>query len=95
MMTFAEELADFLSVGRAPDELAAFRFSDAAGERLETLIREEKNGRATAEQREEIDSALALGHLVTLTKLKIARGDRSLAAAPTEAPARPLETAAV
>ena len=94
MTTFAEELSAFLTDGPTPDELTAFRFSDAAGERLETLIREEKNGRATPDEREEIDSALALGHLLTLTRLKIARGGRSLAAAPTPSPARPLETAA-
>ena len=94
MTTFADEFADFLAVGPTPDELVAFRFSDAAAERLETLIREEKNGRATAEDREEIDVALALGHLLTLTKLKIARGNRALAAPPAAAPVRPLETAA-
>ena len=92
--TFTEELAELLSAGATPDELVSFRFSDAAAARLEVLIREEKNGRATPDERDEVRSALALGHLLTRTKLNIARKKRSLAVPPAAAPARLPETAA-
>ena len=76
MTTFADELAEFLAHGPSPDEIAAFRFSEAWAERLEDLIRRQKRDEATANERVEIESALALSHLVTLTKLRIARREQ-------------------
>ena len=93
MSTSAEELADFLAASAAADDLAAFRFSEATARRVEDLIRREKNDEATAEEREEIDAALALGHLLTLTRLRIAERDDVQVAAAGAAPpaAAPLE----
>ena len=70
-MTSAEELAKFLATGPRPGEIADFRFSERASRRLEDLIRKEKNGEASKEEREEIDVAFAVSHLLNLTKLEV------------------------
>ena len=72
MTTLTEELAAFLAAAPEVDELAGFHFSERGRRRVADLIRREKAEGATPDECEEIDAALALEHLVRMTKLRIA-----------------------
>lgn len=61
-----EEIIDLLATGHAPAELASFRPSAVASERVELLIRREKTAGLSAEEAHELDLYMQLEHLMRL-----------------------------
>jgi hypothetical protein len=65
-----EEVIDFIAAGTTPQNVIAFRPSEAAQERLTELISREKQGALSAEDRSELDRYLQLEHLMRLAKAR-------------------------
>jgi hypothetical protein len=65
-----EEVIDFIAAGTTPQNVIAFRPSDAAQERLEELISREKEGSLSSEEKFELDHYLQLEHLMRLAKAR-------------------------
>jgi len=65
-----EEVIDFIAAGTTPQNVIAFRPSDAAQERLEELISREKEGSLSSEEKYELDHYLQLEHLMRLAKAR-------------------------
>ena len=65
-----EEVIDFIAAGTTPENVIAFRPSDAAQERLEDLVAREKEGALSAEEKFELDHYLQLEHLMRLAKAR-------------------------
>ena len=65
-----EEVVDFIAAGTTPQNVIAFRPSDAAQERLEELISREKEGSLSTEEKFELDHYLQLEHLMRLAKAR-------------------------
>lgn len=65
-----EEVIDFIAAGTTPQNVIAFRPSEAAQERLTELISREKQGALSAEERSELDHYLQLEHLMRLAKAR-------------------------
>lgn len=71
-----EEIIDFIAAGTSPDDLARFRPSQKAKERLSQLIHREKTDGLEAEEADELAHYLQLEHMMRLVK---ARAQRHLA----------------
>jgi hypothetical protein len=70
-MTLAhEEVLDFILAGKSPEEVIAFKASDAVKARVSELVRREKNGGLSREETAELDSYLQLEHLMRLAKAR-------------------------
>jgi hypothetical protein len=65
-----EEVIDFLAAGTSPDDIAAFRPSETARERVMELIEREKTTGLDAEERSELEHYLQLEHLMRLAKAR-------------------------
>lgn len=65
-----EEVADFIAGGTTPQNVIAFRPSDAAQERVAALLSREKNGALLPEEKSELDHYLQLEHLMRLAKAR-------------------------
>jgi hypothetical protein len=65
-----EEIVDFIAAGTTPQNVIAFRPSEAAQERVADLLRREKDDRLTAEEKLELDHYLQLEHLMRLAKAR-------------------------
>lgn len=65
-----EEVIDFIAAGVSPDDVAAFRPSEATRERVSDLVRREKSAGLTADERSELDHYLQLEHLMRLAKAR-------------------------
>jgi hypothetical protein len=65
-----EEVIDFIAAGTTPQNVIAFRPSEAAQERLAELLSREKEGALSAEDRSELDHYLQLEHLMRLAKAR-------------------------
>jgi hypothetical protein len=70
-----EELVDFIVAGTNPQNLIAFRPSEAARERVWKLVAGEKNGELTPQESSELGHYLQLEHIMRMAK---ARAQRSL-----------------
>jgi hypothetical protein len=66
-----EEIADFLASGPSPDELLRFRPSPQLQARAQELLEKLKDGRASAEERRELDQFEHAERLMRLTKAQI------------------------
>jgi hypothetical protein len=70
-MTIAyEEFVDFIAAGTTPSGVVAFRPSEATKERVEDLIRREKNGGLSLEETAELDHYLHIEHVMRLAKAR-------------------------
>jgi hypothetical protein len=70
-MTIAyEEFVDFIAAGTTPSGVVAFRPSEATKERVQDLIRREKNGGLSPEETAELDHYLHIEHVMRLAKAR-------------------------
>ncbi len=67
----AEELAIFLASGPSSEEIAAFRLSDAALERMSVLLDKNKDGTLTVEESRELDRTVLLDDIIGLIQSHI------------------------
>jgi O-succinylbenzoate synthase len=65
-----EEVIDFIAAGTSPDDVVAFRASEAARQRVAELVDREKTTGLGAEERSELEHYLQLEHLMRLAKAR-------------------------
>lgn len=65
-----EEIVDFIAAGTTPQNVIAFRPSEAAQERVADLLEREKEDRLSATEKSELDHYLQLEHLMLLAKAR-------------------------
>jgi hypothetical protein len=65
-----EEVVDFIAAGTTPQNVIAFRPSEAAQERVEDLLSREKEGELSPAEKSELDHYLQLEHLMRLAKAR-------------------------
>ena len=65
-----DELLEYLIQKATPEEILAFRLSDAAQERAEYLTERNKSGVLTAEEAIELEQLLEFDQLASLLKAK-------------------------
>lgn len=68
-----EEVVDFIAAGTSPDNVAAFRPSEAAKRRVAELIEREKTAGLTPDETSELGHYLQLEHLMRLAKARARR----------------------
>jgi hypothetical protein len=69
-MKISDEILDFLVEQIPAQSLADFKASDAARQRVWTLIAKEKDTGLMPEEKAELDDYLRLEHLIVLAKAK-------------------------
>ncbi len=69
-MNAYEEIIEFIASGTTPGNVAAFRPSEEAKERVADLIQREKNAQISAEEESELNHYLQLEHLMRLAKAR-------------------------
>jgi hypothetical protein len=67
----AEELAAFLARGPSPQEIKAFRLSDAALERGRMLLDKNEDGQLTPEEGRELDRLVLLDDIIALVQSQV------------------------
>lgn len=65
-----EEIVDFIASGTTPTNVAAFRPSETAKERVAELIQKEKRSEISPEEESELNHYLQLEHLMRLAKAR-------------------------
>ncbi len=65
-----EEIVEFIARGTTPNNVAAFRPSEATKERVTDLIRREKTSGISPEEESELNHYLQLEHLMRLAKAR-------------------------
>ena len=65
-----EEVVDFIAAGTTPQNVIAFRPSEAAQARVEDLLSREKDGELSPAEKSELDHYLQLEHLMRLAKAR-------------------------
>ena len=65
-----EEVVDFIAAGTTPQNVIAFRPSEAAQARVEDLLSREKDGELSSAEKSELDHYLQLEHLMRLAKAR-------------------------
>lgn len=65
-----EEIIEFIAEGTTPNNLVAFRPSEAAKARVSELLARHKTGELSAEERSELEHYLQLEHLMRLVKAR-------------------------
>ena len=68
--TAYQEIIDFIASGTSPESVVAFRPSEAAQERVRTLLHKEKNAELTDEEKTEFDHYMYIEHLMRLAKIR-------------------------
>jgi hypothetical protein len=68
-----EEVVDFIAAGARPDEVVAFRPSEATRQRVADLLRREKTSGLTAAETSELAHCLLLEHLMRLARARARR----------------------
>jgi hypothetical protein len=68
-----EEVIEFIAAGTSPDDVAAFRPSEATRQRVAELVEHEKTGSLSVEERSELENYLQLEHLMRLAKARARR----------------------
>ena len=71
--TPTEEVADFFARSPSPDEIAAFRLSDAAVARARELLEKNTADTLTREETDELDQLVLLDRIVMLIRSRILR----------------------
>ncbi|HEX8921152.1 MAG TPA: hypothetical protein VF766_06720 [Pyrinomonadaceae bacterium] len=65
-----EEIVEFIARGTTPNNVAAFRPSESAKERIADLIHREKTSGISPEEESELNHYLQLEHLMRLAKAR-------------------------
>lgn len=65
-----EEVIDFIAAGTTPQNVIAFRPSEAAQVRVTDLLSREKEGKLSREEKRELDHYLQIEHLMRLAKAR-------------------------
>ncbi|HMS40099.1 MAG TPA: hypothetical protein PKE69_07740 [Pyrinomonadaceae bacterium] len=65
-----EEVVDFIAAGTTPQNVIAFRPSEAAQNRVEDLLEREKGGDLSPAEKSELEHYLQLEHLMRLAKAR-------------------------
>jgi hypothetical protein len=65
-----EEIVEFIASGTTPNNVAAFRPSEEAKERVADLIQREKNSDVSPDEESELNHYLQLEHLMRLAKAR-------------------------
>lgn len=65
-----EEIVEFIASGTTPSNVAAFRPSEEAKERVADLIQREKRSDISPEEESELNHYLQLEHLMRLAKAR-------------------------
>ena len=65
-----EEVVDFIAAGTTPQNVIAFRPSEASQARVEDLLSREKDGELSPAEKSELDHYLQLEHLMRLAKAR-------------------------
>jgi hypothetical protein len=68
-----EEVVEFIAAGVSSDDVAAFRRSEAARQRVGELVEREKTDGLSAEERSELENYLQLEHIMRLAKARARR----------------------
>jgi hypothetical protein len=68
--TLFEEISDYFAARMTPEEIIAFKPSEALDERLHELLDKNSENTLTREERAELDRFLQVNHLLTLLKAK-------------------------
>lgn len=69
-----QEIIDLLTAGPTADQLLAFKISNAAQERLEELLRKNREESLTAEERADLNTYLRLSEYLTKLKARASAG---------------------
>ncbi len=64
------EIIDFIAAGTTPHEVANYRPSPAAEQRVANLIERERDQRLSPEERAELEHFMELEHILRLAKAK-------------------------
>lgn len=67
-----DEVVSFFARGPSPDEIAAFRLSDATVERMRDLLQKNSEGTLTPDEADELDQCVQLDQLVLLIRSRVA-----------------------
>jgi hypothetical protein len=65
-----EEIVEFIATGTDPQSVVDFQPSAEVRERISDLLKRERSGRATAEEKAELDHFAMLEHLMRLAKAR-------------------------
>ena len=68
-----EEVAEFFAHGPSPEEIAAFRLSDAATDRARELLEKNAANTLTREETDELDQLVLLDRIVMLIRSRLPR----------------------
>lgn len=68
--TIFDEITDFLASTPTPEEIIAFRPSEANDLRLHYLLDQNSQRSLTSEEREELDEFLRMSHLLKMIQIK-------------------------
>jgi O-succinylbenzoate synthase len=68
-----EEVVEFIAAGVSSDDVATFRPSEAARQRVTELVEREKSSGLNAEERSELENYLHLEHIMRLAKARARR----------------------
>lgn len=68
-----DEVVDFFARGPTPAQIAAFRLSDAAQERLRELLQRNSVGQLTQQEEHELDQMVLLDDIVSLIRARAQR----------------------
>lgn len=68
-----EEVVQFFALGPSPEEIAAFKLSDDAQERLRELLRRNAAGDLTADEQRQLDQMVLLDDIVSLIRARAGR----------------------
>lgn len=65
-----EEIVDFIAAGTTPQNVIAFRPSEAARERVSDLLERKREGELSPAEKSELDHYLQLEHLMRMAKAR-------------------------
>ncbi len=65
-----EEVIDFIAAGTTPSNLASFRPSEEAKERVSFLIEREKSANLSSQEKSELDHYIQLEHIMRLARVR-------------------------
>lgn len=68
--TLFDEITDFLISGPTPEQIIAFRPTDALDQRLHELLEKNSGIGISQDERAELDRFLQINHLMTILKAK-------------------------
>jgi hypothetical protein len=75
-----EEIADFFARGPSPEDIAAFRLSEATRARVRELLAKNADGALTPEENQELDQLVLLDRIVMLIRSRLPRPNAQSAA---------------